>query len=292
MTHFVQRAAEITDRIPAVGVVVGGLYLLLSLSWWLVSQLLLGVIIVVNLALDGGLTQIPTDLGELMPTWLMATGYALTVGGMVMVGVVLAPLTGRTQGRAFALALPRWWTVILALLAGLSVGLFPGWVAEQLRLYLPQIDLGALDMISDMLTSGPLWERALMALAVCVAAPLFEELVFRGFLWDALNRSMPAWLVWILTSLIFAAYHLDPVQASAVVFTGAVLGWLRWTTGSVWPGVVMHAANNTLATVAATVWASSEEPLTPWWGAFMAAALTLALVGPTLLVRRSRPPSG
>lgn len=281
---FTDTTRALTDRLPGTGILIALLFLAVSGLWWLLSQLFIGITAVVLVLVQGG--DLGADPMDLVPTWLMALGYGLTVGGMVLVGVVLAPLTGRSQGQAFALDLPLWWTWPLVALSGLSVGLFPGWIAEQLRLYMPHVDLGALDMISDMLTNGPYWERGLMVIAVCVLAPLFEELVFRGFLWDALDRTLPTWIVWLVTSVIFAAYHLDPVQGTAVLFTGLVLGWIRWRTGSIWTAVLAHMVNNSLATVAAWAFASGDEPPTPLWAALLAVALTAALVGPLLLAQR------
>ncbi len=286
---FIDTTRALSERIPARGAIIALVFLATSVVWGLLIQILLGVA-VVALALARG-QDTAADPLSLMPTWVVALGYSLVVGGMVVIAMVLALLTGRTQEQAFALGLPRRWTWLLAGLAGLSVGLFPGWIAQQLRLHLPFVDLGALDMIADMLTTGPLWERSLMIIAVCALAPLFEEWVFRGFLWDALGRSAPTWVVWILTSVVFAAYHLDPVQSSAVLFTGAVLGWIRWQTGSVWPAVLAHMVNNTLATVAAWAFAGHDEPPTPLWAALVAAVITLALVGPMVWAqRRSKQP--
>ena len=73
---------------------------------------------------------------------------------------------------------------------------------------------------------------------------LVEELVFRGLLWSALEERLPPMAVWIITSLCFAAYHMDPLHAVAIIATALVLGWLRLISGSLWPGVLAHLANN------------------------------------------------
>jgi membrane protease YdiL (CAAX protease family) len=60
-----------------------------------------------------------------------------------------------------------------------------------------------------------------------------------------------------------------------VLATGLLLGWLRWTSGSVWPGVLAHFLNNGLATVL-VVGGIDSEWTAPWWLA--ATALFVSVV--------------
>lgn len=133
-----------------------------------------------------------------------------------------------------------------AVLGGLTVGFFPGWVAVKLGELFPDLGMGALDSINAGLSDGPLPERLLMAFVIAVVGPAVEEIVFRGFIWDRLQRIVSAPWVWVLSSLIFAGYHMDPIHVIAVSITGLYLGWFRQISGSIWPPIVMHMLNNAL----------------------------------------------
>jgi membrane protease YdiL (CAAX protease family) len=142
--------------------------------------------------------------------------------------------------------------LVAALLMGFTTGWLPGWFAGWLHETFPALDSGALGLIEHALTSGWIGFRVVVGLWVAFGAAFFEEVIFRGFLWEGLQRTrMPGWAVWVTSSLIFAGYHMDPVQSSALVFTALVLGWLRWKSGSVWPGVLLHAVNNSLGVAGA-----------------------------------------
>lgn len=154
--------------------------------------------------------------------------------------------------RVFALRRASPLAFVLAVGVGLTVGWFPGWIGHTLREIAPWLELGSLEAIEDLLTTGAWPVRAINALSVVVGAGVVEELVFRGFAWDALRRAVPPWAAWILTSLLFAAYHLDPLHVLALLPTAFALGWVRWTTGSVLPCIVLHAVNNGFATWATT----------------------------------------
>ncbi|HEX9522941.1 MAG TPA: type II CAAX endopeptidase family protein [Reyranella sp.] len=88
-------------------------------------------------------------------------------------------------------------------------------------------------------------------LAMAVLAPLAEELVFRGLLYGWLASRWGTVLAWIVSSLAFAAAHVEPAHAVLVLPLGLWFGWLRRRTDSLWPSLVAHMVNNGLAIAAA-----------------------------------------
>jgi membrane protease YdiL (CAAX protease family) len=88
-------------------------------------------------------------------------------------------------------------------------------------------------------------ELAAILLAVGACAPLCEELFFRGVLAQGLFRMRQRALhaVWV-SGFIFSAFHLDPVGFLARWELGLLFGYLYLRTGSLWPGIAAHAANN------------------------------------------------
>lgn len=105
---------------------------------------------------------------------------------------------------------------------------------------------------------GPL--LVVLGLLVCVGAPLFEELMFRGLLLRALAgrlarlgpRLGPV-AATVLTGLVFGLVHFEALQFLALAGFGMVLCVLAWRTGRLGPGIVAHAAFNavSLAVIAA-----------------------------------------
>jgi membrane protease YdiL (CAAX protease family) len=88
-------------------------------------------------------------------------------------------------------------------------------------------------------------ELALMLAGVSIAAPLCEEFFFRGLLQKGLlSSSLSKTGAVLLTAVVFSAFHLDPVGFMARVELGVLFGLLRLYTGSLWPGIFAHAANN------------------------------------------------
>lgn len=92
----------------------------------------------------------------------------------------------------------------------------------------------------------------LLWLALVVAAPVFEEVLFRGFLQGGLQHSgfHAGWML-LLPALIWAAIHVqyDLYDMSWIFLFGILLGLARWHTASLLMPVLMHMLMNLLATL-------------------------------------------
>lgn len=93
----------------------------------------------------------------------------------------------------------------------------------------------------------PLWGKALILLGGAVVAPMAEELFFRGAHFGAFLGAGRPILGAAVTSTMFAACHLDPVNFVAYVVFGVVLAWLYLRTRSIAAPVAAHLVNNLAA---------------------------------------------
>ena len=84
-------------------------------------------------------------------------------------------------------------------------------------------------------------------LTVAVAAPILEELLFRGIILEGFLRNYSPQKAIIWSAVIFGLAHLNPWQAFGAIAIGLLIGWLYWKTDSLLPGIFLHAANNFLA---------------------------------------------
>ena len=110
------------------------------------------------------------------------------------------------------------------------------------------LDNSSSELIGEMLarSTGP--DRWLGLLTVGIGIPVLEELLFRGYLWSAMERWAPPWLVVVVTTAIFAVLHGSPAHVLGVLWIGVWLAWLRLQSGSIWPSAITHIVNNTLIT--------------------------------------------
>ncbi|WP_422723983.1 type II CAAX prenyl endopeptidase Rce1 family protein [Hyalangium rubrum] len=93
-------------------------------------------------------------------------------------------------------------------------------------------------------------ELGLLIAGVSLAAPFCEEFFFRGVFQKGLlatTLSRPAAV--LVTAVVFSAFHLDPVGFLARVELGVLFGALRLYTGSLWPSILAHSANNVVSSM-------------------------------------------
>ncbi len=77
-----------------------------------------------------------------------------------------------------------------------------------------------------------------------IAAPVLEELIFRGIMLDGLlQRYRPLTAIFV-SSLLFGLAHLNPWQFVTGLVLGCFLGWVYYRTRSVGPCIVVHMAAN------------------------------------------------
>jgi uncharacterized protein len=86
-----------------------------------------------------------------------------------------------------------------------------------------------------------LWQ--LLALYSLVPA-VVEEVAFRGIIFDRLRRVLGEREGWLVQAALFSVLHLSPVIFPTHFAMGLIFGWLRMRTGSLIPGMILHAAWN------------------------------------------------
>jgi membrane protease YdiL (CAAX protease family) len=145
----------------------------------------------------------------------------------------------------------------LAFLAALAAGQ----VATLLHNLLPQDDT---NIKSNLFLAHPLSTAAILTIvaAVCIGAPIFEELFFRGIVQGVLSRRMTAGAAIVVQAGLFGCVHYQLgmsaneaiVRIGSIMVVGLFLGWLRHRTGRLGAGMVLHGTYNlivVLVTIAA-----------------------------------------
>ena len=91
----------------------------------------------------------------------------------------------------------------------------------------------------------------LSALLVAVAAPLVEELAFRGVVLPALRPGIGVRGAIAVSSVLYAAFHLSVWMFFPTLVLGVALGWLAYSRRSILPAIALHVLYNAAAVTAA-----------------------------------------
>ncbi len=100
------------------------------------------------------------------------------------------------------------------------------------------------------------FQRIFFFSLACVFAPFYEELAFRGFIFNALSRYMPLWYAIVISGALFGALHAVSGPATQYLTVGVplaaggvVLAYVYSTTKCFWANVLTHATFNAVSVV-------------------------------------------
>jgi membrane protease YdiL (CAAX protease family) len=96
---------------------------------------------------------------------------------------------------------------------------------------------------------GPLWMQILL---IAIAAPIAEEVCFRGMLFAGLRERFPMWAAALVSAALFGLLHVTTgisVVPPLIAF-GFLLALLYERTGSILPCILLHMLNNSVALLA------------------------------------------
>jgi uncharacterized protein len=103
---------------------------------------------------------------------------------------------------------------------------------------------GSNPILSVVLESKDTLSFLLLSLTASVAAPLFEEYLFRGFLLTSLTRYISGWQAIAVSALIFATAHLSVSEILPLTALGMVLGYVYQRSGSLLAPMLLHGLWN------------------------------------------------
>jgi membrane protease YdiL (CAAX protease family) len=143
-----------------------------------------------------------------------------------------------------------------ALIGGLQVAGLMNWI-ESMGVEAMQDTVKLLQESEDPLILG------LMAFAAVIAAPLCEEIVFRGYFYPVAKKFAGPWAAAVCSALVFGAAHGNLMALLPLTVFGVLLAFLYEKTGSIWAPVAVHFCFNG-ATVATQMIARFYEiPMEP-----------------------------
>ena len=217
---------------------------------WRGKQVVMGLALVgiAFLVISGG-TVILERLGAGLAWGAWLGSHAI---GLVILGAVW--LLGQDKGRmslaSLGLRRPRTSWPIALFLSGGALAVSIGFAALY-ALAMKPLGIDLLlppDVPKDVIFGGYAVIWTFEALAGWT--PLTEEIFFRGFVMPGLVARWGVMGAAVASALIFSLFHLHPGVLVPIFFTGLLLAALFHFTGSLWPPVIAHAGQNTVALVA------------------------------------------
>ena len=132
-----------------------------------------------------------------------------------------------------------------------------------------EMQMSQYEMIENFLTSEGVLLFGLFHIALVPS--LCEEVLFRGYILRAFEKSWGVIAGVIVSGIIFGMFHLQLGNILPLATLGILLGLMTWLSGSIWPAVLAHFINNGSAVVLGVNFPEllftdiSAESLPPLW---------------------------
>ncbi|MBP7948481.1 MAG: CPBP family intramembrane metalloprotease [Verrucomicrobiales bacterium] len=105
-------------------------------------------------------------------------------------------------------------------------------------------DLQEQETVQLLRTSSDFTEQLLLLLVACVGAPVMEELLFRGMVYNGLKRFSDTWFALLASSLLFAVMHAHLLTLPSLFVLGLFFALAYEATGSLLVSILMHLLFN------------------------------------------------
>ena len=135
-----------------------------------------------------------------------------------------------------------------AILSGALISIAPAIIVSLLSSWFPATESENLALIRDIFSAQSYgFLQYFQIFNIIVVSPIIEEIIFRGALWSFLKRYHNEKNVFIATSLIFAAVHIDFLHVVGLLPASFLFGWFRYKTGDLKASLLCHMSNNLVA---------------------------------------------
>jgi len=265
---------------------------------WLVAafflfQIVAGVVAVLLITVYEGLP--PSDSAmDIMMQRLDLVFIGNTAGQVLFLGLATLLIvnlhTRKSNGMSFLrVNTGKHNALFIGIAAVLFIAVQPAiWYLGYLNSLLPvpdifsQMQQSQYEMIENFLRSDGAMIIALLHIGVVPA--VCEEILFRGYVMRAFEKSWSIWPAIIVSGFLFGLYHVQLANLLPLAALGILLALVTWLSNSIWPAVAAHFVNNGGAVVLATFFPDvvfadiSPESAPPVWMLLLSIVLVVFLI--------------
>lgn len=168
--------------------------------------------------------------------------YILYVG----VPVLVVALCARREANPFPTRRVPRGTYGIAVFGGMAIAVLANYISGYVMQFFSALGVPYPEMPDRY--DPTLLNLALNLIGTALLPALLEEMAMRGYILGSLQKHGKAMAV-VVSSVLFGLIHGNLLQLPFAFILGLILGWLTVQTGSIWPAVVFHFANNACSTV-------------------------------------------
>lgn len=216
-------------------VLIVGFFLVAQLLRWLVLPVL------VVFLKQSGLFDPATATGRAEAVFALVNYLLLAIGGLSVLYLSIKPFLPLPDGWFRIDLKGNWfWWGLGGYFAALPLVILISAINQQIW----QGQGGSNPILPIVLAEKDGVALLIFFVTAAIAAPIFEEILFRGFLLTSLTRYLPTWGAIALSSVIFAVAHLSLSEVLPLTVLGMVLGFVYVRSGNLLSSMLLHGLWN------------------------------------------------
>ena len=175
-------------------------------------------------------------------------------GGLVLFLLGFLVYRNVPLGNAFGLRPESWKRLAVASGSAFVICLPAIFAAQWISYAILGADTAPQAIVTFLMEHPGLGERLLVFAIAAIAAPITEELLFRGCLYGFLRQSTGRATALAISSVVFALIHAHPATMPALAVFAVALALLYEYTGSLWAPIAVHSLFNALNFFGSLYW--------------------------------------
>lgn len=211
-------------------------------------------------------TRLDITLSAIQWEWANILLYVLTMAPPVAITAVVCkqPIRPLSDHRPLH---PLSFVCLVCI--GLAVCIFANFVANYIVDFLSLFGIGVPNLSDGMEATAD--SILINLLSTAILPGIFEEMVFRGYILQALRRYGDGFAV-VVSSVLFGLVHVNLLQIPFALIVGLICGYVVVQTRNIWVAVVIHTLNNATSVILNAVGHSLTD------GVYIQVYLTVSLI--------------
>lgn len=161
---------------------------------------------------------------------------------------------------------------------------FLSWLNAQMPVpeYFENVQSSQIELIEQFLKGDHVLLLTLFHVGLVPA--VCEEILYRGYVMRAFEKSWGIWPAMILSGVLFGLYHVQLTNLLPLAAIGILLAFVTWTSGSLYPAMAAHLVNNGGSVLVGTYYPESAfaeltpETMPPIWAAILSLIVASFLI--------------
>lgn len=161
---------------------------------------------------------------------------------------------------------------------------FLGWINAQIPVpeFFSNLQNSQMDLIQNLLNGE--YSMVLVLFHVGLVPAICEEVLYRGYVMRAFEKSWGIWAAMVASGLLFGLYHVQLTNLLPLASIGMLLAFVTWVSDSIYPAMLAHLINNGGSVLVGTYYPDSTvaeitpETMPPIWALLVGGTLTVYFI--------------